>query len=230
MLVSLLLSQLSPAYAESGRKYLRIGENPVEPGLVLQGEKIFSLEDDILLTTIDRNRKKHTGWLSNRYHLVGTKENGGWRAIRIYECGNPILSPRISLRDPNPKPSGCSTGCGQDKRNSSGCKLDGGDWFYWSVGGGLIGYGIGAKESVPAGVGGGLIVVERVTEYGNGSNRKSWKCRFLKKGLLGLASGAIGWLVGHQLYKPKKQEIPAAASSSSGGPGPVPPNGVILRF
>lgn len=216
MLVPLLLSLLSPAAAENNKKYLRIGENPVNPGLILKGEKIFPLEKDIFLTTMDRNNKKSSGWLSTDYHVVGKEEGGTWLATRIYECGNPVISPRIALDNQSRK----------SPAPSAKCKLDGGDWFYWSIGPGLIGYGAGAREAIPAGVGGGMIVIELFT----GSDTEHKKCRFAKKSLLGLASAGIGWLVGNALYKPEKQPAAKSPSSTSGGPGPVPPNGIALRF
>ena len=216
VLVPLLLSQLSSAAAENNKKYLRIGENPVNPGLILKGEKIFTLEKDIFLTTIDRKNKKSSGWLSSDYHLVGKEEGGTWLATRIFECGNPILSPLITLEEKQQKTS----------VRSAKCKLDGGDWFYWSVGPGLIGYGAGAKEAIPAGVGGGLIIIEFVSR----SNSRRQKCRIVRRGLIGLASAGIGWLVGNALYKPEKQPGANYPSNSSGGPGPVPPNGIALRF
>lgn len=215
MLIPLFLSQFSIA-AEDNRKYLRIGENPVNPGLILNGEKIFSLEKDIFVTTIDRNNKKSSGWLSSDYHLVGKEEGGTWLATRIFECGNPILSPRIALDDRQQKQSA----------TSAKCKLDGGDWFYWSIGPGLIGYGAGAREKIPASVGGGLIVIELVS----GSNSGHQKCRIVRKSLLGFASAGIGWLVGNALYKSEKQRAANQPSNSSGGPGPVPPNGIAFKF
>src|SRR3989344_8018340 len=93
-LIFLLISQV---LAAENRKYIRVGENPVSPRLVLSGEKIFPVEKDTLLTTYDGDGRKHTGWLSTDYHFVGKLEIGQWRAARIYECGNPVLSPRIIL-------------------------------------------------------------------------------------------------------------------------------------
>jgi hypothetical protein len=215
MFLILLLSQVSLA-ADDGRNYLRIGVNPVNPKLVLPGENIFPLEDDIFMTTADRYGKRHTGWLSKEYHLVGKPENGQWRAVRIYECGNPVLSSWIILKD--------------NRRGLynpfTRCECDGKEWFLWSVGPGLIGYGIGAREKIPSGVGGGLIVIDLFGE----SDPEHRKCRIAKKGLIGIASAGIGWLIGNALYKPPSQPGTNNSSSSSSGPGPVPPNGLAVRF
>lgn len=214
-LIFLLLSQLT--LAAENRKYIRVGENPVNPGLVLAGEKIFQVENDTYLTTLDGNGKKHTGWIPRGFHFVGRLESSQWRAIRIYECGNPILNPRIILaeqREPlyNPKPK-------------SKCRCTGSDWFYWTVGPGLVGYGGGARETVPMGVGGGLIVIDLL---GN-SDPKTRNCKILKKGAIGLASAGIGWLIGNALYKPEHPNQ-NPGQPGPGGRGPTPPNGLALRF
>ena len=214
-LIFLFLSQISLA-AES-RKYIRVGENPVKPGLILEGERIFQVKYDTYLTTLDKSGGKHTGWLASGYHFVGRLEDNQWRAVRIYECGNPILNPRIILKNPqeplyNPKP----------KVN---CRCSGNDWFLWTVGPGLVGYGGGVRETVPMGVGGGIIVIDLLGK----SDPKTRKCMVIKKGLIGAASAGIGWLIGNALYKPERpRQNPG--SPSSGGPGPTPPNGVALRF
>ncbi|GEM_PF-6398997 len=207
--IFLLLSQFS--MAAENRKYIRVGENPVSPMLLLKGERIFRVENDTFLTTYDGDGKKHTGWLSTNYHFVGRRENNQWRAIRIYECGNPIVSPRIMLRT-------SSTG-------KPRCPLDKMDWLAWTVGPGLVGYGLGAKETVPLAVGGGVIVIDQMGK----SNRKKWKCEISKKGLIGLAAAGIGYLIGDVLHKPDPQRI-NPGSPNSGGPGPTPPNGLAVRF
>lgn len=215
ILIFLLLSQVSSA-AEN-RKYIRVGENPVKPGLVLEGEKLFRVERDTYLTTLDGSGGKHTGWLAKGFHFVGKLENEQWRAIRIYECGNPILAPRILLADMrqplyNPKPK---TKCPCNKK----------DWFMWTVGPGLVGYGGGVRETLPMGVGGGLIVIDILGK----SDPKKPGCKVMKKGMIGLASAGIGWLIGNALYKPERpRQNPG--SPSSGGPGPTPPNGFAVRF
>lgn len=215
ILIFLLLSQT--VSAQEARKYIRVGENPVNPGLVLEGEKIFQLERDIQLTTLDKSGGKHTGWIQKGFHLVGKLENEQWRAVRIYECGNPILAPRIIItgsRQPlyNPKPK-------------AKCPCDGSEWFTWTVGPGLLGYGGGARETLPMGIGGGLIVIGTLGK----SDPKTRNCKIVKKGLIGLASAGIGWFVGNALYKPERpRQNPG--SPSSGGPGPNPPNGFAMRF
>lgn len=204
--------------AAEGRKYIRVGQNPVNPGLVLKGEKVFPVEDDIFLTTLDRNGKKHTGWLSDSYHLVGQRKNGRWEAVRIYECGNPILSPRIVLREKelfNPRPD---------------CPLSKREWLMWTVGPGLMGYGSGIRQGVPTGVGGGLIVIDLFSKSEGRSDSEAKRCRMLKKAFIGAASAGIGWLIGNALYKPEIHRPTSGASGGGGGPGPVPPNGLALSF
>lgn len=216
IMLFLLLSQTSSA--QEMKKYIRVGENPVNPGLVLNGEKLFRVEEDTYLTTLDKSGGKHTGWLASGFHFVGKLENNRWRAVRIYECGNPILNPRILLKSPkeqlyNPKPK-------------ANCKCSGSDWFLWTVGPGLVGYGGGAKETVPMGVGGGIIVIDLIGK----SDPKTRKCMAIKKGLIGAASAGIGWLIGNALYHPERPRQNPGSPGSSGGPGPTPPNGVALRF
>ena len=137
--------------------------------------------------------------------------------MRIYECGNPILNPRIILGNPenglyNPNPR---TKCPCDKK----------DWFLWTVGPGLVGYGGVVHETLPMGIGGGLIVID---VFGK-SDPKTRKCMVIKKGFIGLASAGIGWLIGNALYKPERPRQ-EPGSSNRGGPGPPPPNGMALRF
>lgn len=210
-MIFLLLSQIS--LAAENRRYIRVGENPVNPGLVLEGEKVFPVERDTLLTTLDKGGRKHTGWLSDDYHFVGQKKNGQWEAVRIYECGNPILRPRIILREKglfNPQ---------------TNCALENRDWLVWTVGPGLIGYGGGVRKGLPAGLGSGVLVIDLVGRPGI----RKWDCRMMKRTLIGLASAGIGWLIGDALYKPENQTNRSGAYGS-GGPGPVPPNGVAMRF
>ena len=209
ILIFLLFSQSAIA---AEKNYIRVGENPVNPRLMLEGEKIFRLKDDILLTTIDGNGQKHTGWISNKYHLVGKYQYGNWQATRIYECGNPIIKPRIILQEHSTLRS-----------RTPNCPLDGWDWFYWGVGPALIGYGAGNRENLPMGVGGGLIVIDITTT-------KRERCKILKKGLIGTAAAGIGWLIGNALYKPSPPKPQQSTNGSPGGPGPIPPNGLALRF
>ncbi len=213
-LIFLLLSQVSSAM--ENKKYLNVGANPISPKLLLNGEKIFPVEKDTLLTTYDGDGRKHTGWLSTDYHFVGKLENGQWQAKRIYECGNPILNPRIIIRN-----------TGQELFNplkqKTKCECSGKDWFFWTVGPGLIGYGGGARENIPIGIGGGVVAANL---FGK-SNPKIEKCKTRKKWLIRIVSAGIGWAIGNALYKPENQTRSpgTSTSSSSGGPGPIPPNG-----
>ena len=208
----LLLSQFTSA-AEN-RKYIQVGQNPVNPRLVLNGEKIFPVREDTLLTTLDKNGHKHTGWLSDDYHFVGKLKKGRWEAVRIYECGNPIIEPRIILRERGMY------------WTRSDCPLKTRDWLVWTVGPGLMGYGGGIREGLPMGVGGGLIVIDL---FGR-SDKKNRKCLMIKRGLIGIASAGIGWLIGDSMYKPERPKTGQSSPGTSGGPGPVPPNGLALRF
>ncbi len=212
----LLLSQIS--LAAENRKYIRVGQNPINPYILYRNEKVFPVGEDTFLTTMDKNGKRIKGWLSDDYHFVGKRKNGRWEAVRIYECGNPVISPRIVLRDKglfNPRPD---------------CPLEKKEWFMWTVGPGLIGYGGGVNKKVPVGFGGSLIVIDIFTNHKRRTDGEIRKCRAIKKVFIGAASAGIGWLIGNALRKPESRTSSSGSAGSGGGPGPIPPNGLALSF
>lgn len=74
-----------------GRRYLKIGSKPVDPKTFdFLKEDAHILLKDAEIKTADNNGKISIGWLRAGEILVTPK--GETRAIRIWRCGNPILS------------------------------------------------------------------------------------------------------------------------------------------
>lgn len=81
--------------ARSGRKYLNIGFNPVNPNRALTEEELeLILSQDAYVITLDRDHKRSRGWLRAGERVIGIPSSNPdyYRAIWIRRCGNPILN------------------------------------------------------------------------------------------------------------------------------------------
>lgn len=86
-----LVASLRLPPSVQGRKYLKIGAKPVDPKTFdFPKEDAHILLKDAEIKTADSSGKVSVGWLRAGEILVTLK--GETRAIRIWRCGNPILS------------------------------------------------------------------------------------------------------------------------------------------
>lgn len=77
------------------KQYLNIGADPVDPKRAMKkGERLFTLESDVLVVTQARSGKISYGWLhaGEQVFAVRASDLRYWEAIVIKRCGNPILN------------------------------------------------------------------------------------------------------------------------------------------
>ncbi|NCN52877.1 hypothetical protein GW950_00230 [Candidatus Wolfebacteria bacterium] len=223
------------SFSSAGQKnYLKVGEDPVNPYLVHKSEKVFSIKKEMKLTVLSGSGKKSTGWLSTDYHLVGAFDSRKkfWKAVRIYECGNPILSPKnINL---SVKMVRAKSRADESNRkliswlNKSDCPCNFRDLATWSVGPGLLGYGLGAKSDGMT-AGGGVVTGSGFV-YNRKLNDDCKKKIRIKRGLIGVVFGVAGYLIGNSQRSDDKQI--SQPRKNPGAPGPPPSTGAsaTIRF
>lgn len=83
-----------------GRKYLKIGAKPVAPKTFdFLKEDAYVLLKDTEVETVDNGGKISVGWL--RAGEIVITEKGKTRVIRIWRCGNPVMS-ELYITAPKP--------------------------------------------------------------------------------------------------------------------------------
>lgn len=83
-----------------GRKYLKIGAKPVDPKTFdFFKEDAYILLEDVEAKLVDSSGKTSVGWL--RAGEIVVTEKGKTRVIRIWRCGNPVLS-ELYITTPKP--------------------------------------------------------------------------------------------------------------------------------
>lgn len=82
------------ALAQDERTYIKVGADPVSSRPELkEGEKLFRLPVDTFMKVLTGSGKEISGWIkAGEVVVIKQRIDGIWAAIRIYECGNPIIS------------------------------------------------------------------------------------------------------------------------------------------
>lgn len=74
-------------------EYCKIGADPANPGLLLEGEKIYKLPRDMPVKIKGGSGKISDCTLkAGEEVVVSETTTGSWRIVRIYSCGNPVLN------------------------------------------------------------------------------------------------------------------------------------------
>ncbi|MDO8603790.1 MAG: hypothetical protein Q7K40_00005, partial [bacterium] len=92
-LLGVFIAEVTRVEATTTDGYCRIGADPVNPGLLLEGEKIYKLPQDLRAKIGSKSGKISDCVLKAGEELVISETSTGiWRVVRIYSCGNPVLS------------------------------------------------------------------------------------------------------------------------------------------
>ncbi len=92
-IVALAATGISPVAAETGKKYINIGADPVAPDLCKKENlPTMKLDEDAEVKIIGASGKISTGWLPVGTEVSMRKDGERWLADKVCACGNPILN------------------------------------------------------------------------------------------------------------------------------------------
>lgn len=185
-----------------GRKYLKIGARPVDPKMFeFFKEDAHILLKDTEVKTIDSTGKISVGWLRAGEILVTLK--GDTRVIRIWKCGNPVLSELYIVAPETTKkveePAIALAPAIYEKKPNLFPHLF-------------------PQETI-----------DKIADKGNDKPTTGWTTgqKWLVGGLAATAVAAVAYAIGQQHGHSKKTTVITTTTTTDGGAGNDPPNGPI---
>lgn len=182
-----------------GRKYLKIGARPVDPKIFdFLKEDAHILLKDVEVKTIDSVGKISVGWLRAGEILVTLERDT--RVIRIWKCGNPVLSELYivapeTIKKVEEPAIALAPATYYEKKP---------DFF--------------PRETI-----------DKIADKGNDKPTTGWTTgqKWLVGGLAATAVAAVAYAIGQQHGHSKKTTVITTTTTTDGGTGNDPPNGPV---